>query len=661
MAGYNLPETGYVQGSPGFFSYLSKIIDIINKFDKDAGPTSGQVLAWNSSTSLFVPTDRSPGVVYVDDYIPAGTNTATTDCSSYVIAARNAVLASRVNDGPITGTPTTPVLQFGPRRYRIVSPDALWAANTTLTTGYTIKGIHPDISIILFQPVGTSSTLTDMNLITMTGTGPKAYGLRVENMGVQSNNANASFAYLESTASAWVQNSAFRKVSVWGPWKRFIGLDGGTTANLNSEMLFDHISLNNSATFSDAFMHSGITTPSSNPQQDQFLNYWFTNCMMEYGTGDLLVFDKGGHIHVVGGSYINDTGTFFKMGDYSHFASTMMLSVRNVRFELRTTSSRVIDCAWRVGGHVTFENCDDEAQGFNYDIYNPTFVAGASGASWDTHIYRTPNNSGPIVRYQDCKLMGYHRIVTTSTVPTGLKIIYDGARFHNFRLGKASLLSAATTQFLRYDSAIPNYKFINCSETTDTGATVSPRTASYYFANSPASLATSSALGNGSLRLTPWEVTKPIIITRLGAEFTNATVGDANSVFRIGLYADDGFGVPTGSPILDAGSISTGTGNAGTVATGGTPGVYDITLGTALTLQPGLYWVGGAVQGVTTTQPTMRCCGSAAMNFALPRTAIPPAGDANYCWAMSGVTGALSAWSGVSQGGTAARIHYKTQ
>ena len=41
------------------------------------------------------------------------------------------------------------------------------------------------------------------------------------------------------------------------------------------------------------------------------------------------------------------------------------------------------------------------------------------------------------------------------------------------------------------------------------------------------------------------------------------------SPLRTGTYADDGTGYP-GSLVLDAGSISTGTSNSGTVSTGGT-------------------------------------------------------------------------------------------
>lgn len=116
-------------------------------------------------------------------------------------------------------------------------------------------------------------------------------------------------------------------------------------------------------------------------------------------------------------------------------------------------------------------------------------------------------------------------------------------------------------------------------------------------------LSTSVTLGNGSLRLCPLFFNAPFTLTAVGCEFTVA--GDNVSVYRMAMYADDGNCWP-GALALDAGSVSTGTSDSGTVATGGTPGVYMRTLGAATPFAAGLYWVGGAVQGVTVTQPTMR-------------------------------------------------------
>jgi hypothetical protein len=130
---------------------------------------------------------------------------------------------------------------------------------------------------------------------------------------------------------------------------------------------------------------------------------------------------------------------------------------------------------------------------------------------------------------------------------------------------------------------------------------------------------------NNRTNLAPFVVRKTLSIVSLGAEFTAA--GEANSVLRLGIYADDGTGLPTGAAVLDAGSISTGTGNAGTVATGRTPGPYELTV--SLTLQPGLYWAGGTVQGASTTQPTIRTVSATTVPGPMPvGTSMPVANAA---------------------------------
>lgn len=177
----------------------------------------------------------------------------------------------------------------------------------------------------------------------------------------------------------------------------------------------------------------------------------------------------------------------------------------------------------------------------------------------------------------------------------------------------------------------------------------------YYFCNSPGGASSSNTLGNGSMRVTPWAVTNELTLSRLFAEFT--TAGDAASVFRIGIYADDGLGRP-GDLVLDAGSISTGTGNAGTIATGGTPGVYEIPL--THILPSGIYWVGGVVQGVTTTQPTIRCVNGQTILAPVPITnSLPTAGLTVSGFQSGGHTGALGSFSGPGAVTSVPRIGFR--
>lgn len=94
MAGYNDPESGYTAGAAGFFTHLGHVTDITNKFDKDAAPVSGQVLAWNGSVYAPVtPVSGSTDPEVVRDTIAAalvaGPNVTVTpdDAADTIIIA----------------------------------------------------------------------------------------------------------------------------------------------------------------------------------------------------------------------------------------------------------------------------------------------------------------------------------------------------------------------------------------------------------------------------------------------------------------------------------------------------------------------------------------------------------------------------------------------
>lgn len=155
------------------------------------------------------------------------------------------------------------------------------------------------------------------------------------------------------------------------------------------------------------------------------------------------------------------------------------------------------------------------------------------------------------------------------------------------------------------------------------------KTGRYYFPISQHGSATSSALGNGTLRLAPWLVDRAITIDRIGGEITS--IGDAGSKLRLGIYSDDGSGYP-GALVLDAGQIAADSATVQELACN-------------LTLQPGLYWIGAAVQSVTATQPTVRTLSSVwtppvPLNFG---SILPATGSTTFGYQQGGVTGALPA------------------
>lgn len=164
----------------------------------------------------------------------------------------------------------------------------------------------------------------------------------------------------------------------------------------------------------------------------------------------------------------------------------------------------------------------------------------------------------------------------------------------------------------------------------------------YYLTCSPQAVGTSAGLGTGTMRLYPWYVPNPVTITVIGVEIT--TAGDAGSTVRLGLYADNGTGLP-GQLILD--SIANAVSGA---VDGATVAVQSVTV--AKTLPAGLYWVAAVVQNVTTTSPTVRTANGPITPYTYGSTAVPGAGVGWIGYTQSGVTAALPATCTVGNVGT---------
>jgi hypothetical protein len=127
---------------------------------------------------------------------------------------------------------------------------------------------------------------------------------------------------------------------------------------------------------------------------------------------------------------------------------------------------------------------------------------------------------------------------------------------------------------------------------------------------------TNATLPTGVTFLAPLVVPSVMQVRFLLAQFTAA--GDAGSLFQALMYADNGNFYP-GEIIAQSSTLSTGSGNAGAIPTGGVPGVYSIPR--IMTLNPGVYWLGGSLT-YTTQAPTMACGTWAPHSFPMDQ---PPA------------------------------------
>lgn len=170
----------------------------------------------------------------------------------------------------------------------------------------------------------------------------------------------------------------------------------------------------------------------------------------------------------------------------------------------------------------------------------------------------------------------------------------------------------------------------------------------YYQATPSLGTSTSSSHGVGVLRVGSCWIGRQVKLAKIGAEVTAA--GDAGSTVRIGIYADNGNGYP-GALVADCGTIP-----------GDAVAVAEITVN--LTLNPGLYWVGMCVQGVTTTQPTVRTASTLhPINPPAPLGTSAPAGTSveTSGFAAVTVTGALPATfpASVNLSSVLGRVFYK--
>lgn len=382
-----------------------------------------------------------------------------TDDSAAIAAARDAVLASR--DG--SGHATKPGLYFPAGTYLITTPDALMNATSTagdVIDGYTIRGDGKRTTTINFRPAGTSASLTDMNLMTWenTSTGGRVKNFRCLDIAFDCNNTTASFLYSYSVTTSANYDAKFHNVMWSGTWNRVVGLDGSdTAANLNSEMGFYNCETwSPTAAFTDAFFNSCCTPADTSNQQDQFVDYWFRDCMFGWQSGTLLKFPKGGSVGISGGSWsaLGATCLMISMPFHHHNSGAQRLLVSGVRIELAASGARIINCEW-FGGVIEWLNVDESGEAFQ--SWAPTTKA----HRYDWGVNNTLGN-GPSVTYRGCHLMGYHEVATGATTPVPGKIRYDGCLFYNYYTGQITTTTGASGLLRWTGAGVPAYSFHDC-------------------------------------------------------------------------------------------------------------------------------------------------------------------------------------------------------
>jgi len=253
----------------------------------------------------------------------------------------------------------------------------------------------------------------------------------------QSATPNAGGLYFLSSVAASNQDGLFKRCEWMGSWAYGVGLNGPATANLNSEIAFDQPALSNDASFSNAWLWSGMTP--GHPQEDQAVNFSIRNSKLEGSHGTYLRFDYGGCVTIDGfNSWLhtgqsNDgvpAGTMVVLGPGPHADGVQMFHATGVRAELRSKDSRLIDCSWGAAGHVVWDGLSDTANAFKV-------------GNGQTATYRGPAR----IAYRDCELGGWHGV--TGIAP--LQVSYDSC---SSKFGNPFRATGLTGNGqLRYDTA----------------------------------------------------------------------------------------------------------------------------------------------------------------------------------------------------------------
>jgi len=393
---------------------------------------------------------------------PAGTVTGTARPFERVLVAEgfnDAAVQAAMADilTSVTGGAARKTLVFPPGNFHLTQPlISSAAANTVQIAGLSVRGQGMRATQLYWDNPAADAPADPManNLITA------VRRLRWADIGgfsVISNGVKNRFVYMVGDTSGYNQGWKVEDIEFQGSWDRVFGIDGGATANLNSEMTFRRLFTSTNSVFRDAFFRSGGISGLYN-QQNQFLNYWFSDCCLTLTSGTVIRLDKGGNVRVDNGSWsaasASGSITWFLMPNASsNNRGATNLAVRGVKFEPKGDGHKIIDCSWG-SGMVQFEGCSDHGSMQNTASLTRNMHR-YSGQSWWNQ------GNGPTVRYTSCSFAGYHQY--DGPAQTQGSFIYDGCYVYRGDSGQTS----SATDLLRWSSGAPSYRAINCANLAD--------------------------------------------------------------------------------------------------------------------------------------------------------------------------------------------------
>jgi hypothetical protein len=361
----------------------------------------------NLTSTLSTKLDKDVHILNVKDFGAVGDN--VTDDSAAFLAAFMAALAARVTPVPNGNKLFQSAIYIPPGRYLITQANALMPNVADVRSGgLKYFGAGRGTSTINFVPAAANSSLlynSDHYL-----------GLTFEDLSFSS--ADATSIFMTSLSNGGAQNYVFNRVDWGGTWKYGIYMTG---TNTNSEMTWFHCGIHG---FWTAFLYSADIYSGGS---DQFLNYDFFKCQVEYNAGNFIDMSSGGNINIYGGSWIHlGNGSapqiFIALRGNAHALGVQRVLVQGIRVEHHHALSQLIYCEWAFGT-VTFISCDTESWAAN--AWAPTMVQASFPLAGAV--------AGPMVKFDSCSLMGTHSYgysITSFDFP--LKIMYQNCYFINF-------------------------------------------------------------------------------------------------------------------------------------------------------------------------------------------------------------------------------------
>ncbi|CAN7198128.1 hypothetical protein [Knoellia sp. LjRoot47] len=384
------------------------------------------------------------------------TVTVKDSSTAAVKAARDELLASK---GAGTGAARKRML-FPPGVFDIRENDALLTPSDGNNDGFfgvEIVGSGRETTTLRFTP---SSTGSDPRVGNLMSANKRLRMARVADMTVESAHPDASFLYAYHDGGGANQNQGctFERLNFRGNWKRVFGFDGGSTANLNSEMSFAHIS-GQTATYSDAFLKVGGISGTYN-QQNQFLDYWMRDCFFILAGGTLIDFVKGGNLHVRNGSWSASSSAapamrFIHLGLNYNNLGAAQFSFEGVRFEPKAANHRVLDC--ELGhGTVGFRHCTDQSSIQNTTSYDYPLTRVVGQSPWGFPMH-------PTLTYEQCHLAGYVSYEGGPATRGRIRVLGS----HLYRGNNHALANPTQDQggqgFLRWPGGAPRYHVEDCN------------------------------------------------------------------------------------------------------------------------------------------------------------------------------------------------------